>query len=322
MAIAVRRSAALGVSLTMGVYLALTGVATPADAVPDWSWLVPFGGPASAAKPGEVYRLPGSSQTITYAQLRDLTHAVDWFPNDHPPMPTIVAEGHDTANACGFCHLPTGNGRPENSALAGLSADYIKRQITAFADGSRRSAVPDNAPAALMAATARSATAAEVEAAALYFSRLRYVSYVDVVETTEAGFRAGSYIYVLQPGPKQPIGERIIEAPVDLEKFEHRDPHARFVAYVPRGSIESGRKLAASGGPARQPCGACHGDGLKGGIAPPLAGRPPTMLMRQLAAFHEGARQNPEAAPMRAIAAPLDTKMMISLAAYAGSLRP
>jgi cytochrome c553 len=303
--------------------LACAGATAPAQPAIDWSWLVPFEAPVAAKSDGStVHHLPGSTQSVTSAQLHDLTHAVDWFPEEHPAMPAIVSAGHDGANACGFCHLPNGNGRPENSTLAGLPADYIKRQVAAFADGSRLTAAPNKIPLQLMAATARNATPDDLEQAAAYFSKLRYVSYVDVVETTEAGFRPGPFIYVLQAGAKQPLGERIIEAPLDIGRFEQRDPHARFIAYVPPGSIAAGRALVATGGPAAQPCATCHGEGLKGGIAPPLAGRPATMLMRQLAAFHEGARMNPEAAPMRAITARLDNEMMIGIAAYAASLKP
>jgi len=281
-------------------------------------------GPIPVALPDglTLHHLPGSAQRYSGAELRNLKHAVDWFPKEHPTMPAIVSDGHDHANACGFCHLPTGNGRPENSALAGLPADYIKRQVAAFADGSRQSATTHTLPVQLMAATARGITPGEIEQAAEYFSKLRYISYVTVVEKAEAAFTPGLFIYVLRPGTKSRIGDRIIEAPLDLQRFEQRDPHVRFVAYVPPGSIAAGRELVAKGGPSGQPCATCHGHGLRGGIAPPLAGRPPTVIARQLAAFHEGTRESPEAAAMRAIAAPLDVKMIIAIAADVASMRP
>jgi cytochrome c553 len=306
------------------VYLAFASVATAAEPTGDWNWLVPMDGPIPLALPDglTLHHLPGSAQRYSGAELRNLKHAVDWFPEEHPTMPAIVSDGHDHANACGFCHLPTGNGRPENSALAGLPADYIKRQVAAFADGSRQSATTHTLPVQLMAATARGVTSDEVEQAAAYFSKLRYLSYVKVVETVAAGFKPGLFIYVLQPGARQPIGDRIVEAPVDLERFEQRDPHVRFIAFVPPGSIAAGRDLVATGGPSALPCANCHGEGLRGGIAPPLAGRPPTVIARQLAAFHEGTRKNPEAAAMRAIAARLDVKMIIGVAAYIASMRP
>lgn len=298
------------------------GVSSTNPAAGTWSWLFPFELTATDSKPETIQHVPGSQQSIAEAQLHDLSHAVDWFPDEHPVMPRIVSDGHDDANACGFCHLPTGNGRPENSSLAGLSADYIKRQLAAFADGSRLAAQPDALPSKLMAATARAITPSETAQAADYFSHLTHASHVDVVETATAGFKAGPFIYVLQPGNEQPIGERIIEAPVDLQRFEQRDPHVRFIAYAPLGSIAAGQVLVSTGGPAGQPCAMCHGVGLKGAIAPPLAGRSPTMIMRQLAAFKVGTRSNAEAAPMRAITRALDNGAMISIAAYAASLQP
>jgi len=319
-----RKLLARGLSLTITLGLTLTANATVPQAPIDWYWLVPWEGPLPAAPPDPplVHRLPGSEVVVTDVQLRDLKHAVDWFPAEHPAMPSIVAQGHDNANACGFCHLPTGSGRPENSSLAGLPADYIKRQVAAFANGSRQSAAPIKLPVQLMSATAKAVTPGELDQAAAYFSKLPYASHVDVVETAEADFKAGLLIYLLEPGNRQPVGDRIIEAPVDHERFEQRDPHVRFVAYVPPGSIEAGRALAATGGPAGQPCASCHGEGLRGGTAPPLAGRSPTVIVRQLAAFHEGTRANPEAAPMRLIASQLSSKEMIAVAAYAASLKP
>ena len=310
--------------VVVGISLALASVAAVAGTVPDWSWLVPMAGPPPANKPDDhtARHLAGSARSFTDTQLHDLKHVVDWFPAEHPAMPSIVSTGHDNASACGFCHLPTGHGRPENSALAGLQAAYIKRQIAAFATGSRRAAWPNALPTKSMSETAKAATAGDADQAALYFSKLRYVSHVTVVEAAELGFRPGRFVYVLQARPKRPIGERIIEVPLDSAGFEQRDPHMRYTAYVPPGSLAAGKALAASGGPAGQPCAMCHGAGLRGGSAPPLAGRSPTMIMRQLVAFKSGARANAEAAPMRRVSAALDDKMMIALAAYSATLTP
>jgi cytochrome c553 len=101
------------------------------------------------------------------------------------------------------------------------------------------------------------------------------------------------------------------------------DPHLGFVAYVPPGAIARGQGLAAHGVAAQQPCSACHGAGLKGSDeAPPLAGRSPTYLARQLWDFHTGARHNTAAAPMRIVAAGLDAPQIVDLVAYLASLKP
>jgi cytochrome c553 len=57
-------------------------------------------------------------------------------------------------------------------------------------------------------------------------------------------------------------------------------------------------------------------------VAPPLAGRSPTYLFRQLYGFSTGARGGDAALPMRGVVARLTQTDMIALAAYVGSLKP
>jgi cytochrome c553 len=309
----------------MALGAGLTSLAVAAAPPETWRWAFPPGVPALPAHPDAVKALhiPGSSLSFTEAQTHDLSRAVDWFPKEHPAMPAAVAAGHGGANACGFCHMPNGEGRPENAALAGLSADYIQRQVAAFADGSRHAVLPGPAAVSMMTATAKAAASADISAAAAYYSRLRFVSQVRVVEARDippaTPYR---FAYALGPDPKQPLGQRIVEAPDDADRFERRDPHVRFIAYVPVGAIAAGEALAATGGPAGTPCASCHGVGLSGGMAPPLAGRSPTGIVRQLMGFKAGTRADPEGAPMRSIAGQLDDGQMIALAAYAASRRP
>ena len=60
-------------------------------------------------------------------------------------------------------------------------------------------------------------------------------------------------------------------------QFESRDTHARFIAYVPLGSVKKGETLAASGGGKTVACAGCHGRALGGaGEIPGIAGRSPT----------------------------------------------
>jgi mono/diheme cytochrome c family protein len=67
----------------------------------------------------------GSKLSFTRAQITDYYGPADWFPDDHPTMPDIVAHGRKTAAtpiiACALCHLPNGNGRPENANLTGFT---------------------------------------------------------------------------------------------------------------------------------------------------------------------------------------------------------
>jgi cytochrome c553 len=58
------------------------------------------------------------------------------------------------------------------------------------------------------------------------------------------------------------------------------------------------------------------------GLVPPLAGRSPSYLLRQLVAFHTGARATAATAPMNEVAARLTLEDMVAAAAYAGSRKP
>jgi cytochrome c553 len=103
-----------------------------------------------------------------------------------------------------------------------------------------------------------------------------------------------------------------------------RDTRARFVAYVPPGSIKKGQTLASTGGGGHtQQCATCHGPDLKGlGPIPGIAGRSPSYIVRQLYDFKHGTRAGVGSALMKASVEKLSVDDMIALAAYAGSLAP
>jgi len=58
-----------------------------------WAYAVqePTPPPPPPTDDADVKQLPGSTQSFTMKQIRDTGNPVDWFPGDHPPMPTIVA---------------------------------------------------------------------------------------------------------------------------------------------------------------------------------------------------------------------------------------
>jgi cytochrome c553 len=309
------------------VVLASAASARGQEAPPAWAYVV---NPPDFRPPpddGRLRHVPDSTATFTLTQVRDLFSAPDWHPGDHPPMPEVVARGRRPGVfACGFCHRADGPGGPENSSLQGLPAAYIAQQMADFRSGARATSVPERDPPKFMIALSREVTDAEVEAAAAYFSAIVPRRNISVGETarTPRTFATGWHLAAAESADTEPIGQRIVEVPEHLERFESRDARARFIAYVPPGSIGKGRALAATGGGGRTlQCGTCHGPELKGlGPVPGIAGRSPSCIVRQLFDFKHGARAGTGSAMMTPTVDELTLDDMISLAAYAASLKP
>jgi cytochrome c553 len=302
---------------------------TPApgkEVPPAWAYPVNPPGFKPAPDDGTLRRVPGSALSFTLSQVRDFFFAPDWHPGDHPPMPEIVAKGRKPeVFACGFCHRADGAGGPENSSLAGLPAVYITQQMADFRSGARKTSVPQREPPRFMISLAKAVTAQEIEAAAAYFSARKPKPVFQVVETDSVPgtYVMGWHLAAAKDGKKEPIGQRVIEVPEDLERFVSRDARAHFIVYAPVGSRRKGEALAAGGGGRTVPCGICHGPDLKGlGPIPGIAGRSPSYLVRQLHDFRSGARAGIGSALMKAAVENLTLPDMVSLAAYMASLPP
>ncbi len=316
-------------ALTLGFVMAMGAGALADSASPPPPWAYPVNPPGTQPAPddGTLKRVPGSSAAFTLTQIRDLFNVPDWHPDDHPPMPGPVRHGpRPGVFACGFCHLPNGLGRPENSSLAGLPAAYIEQQVADFKSGARKTSEPGSLPIALMIGVAKGATEAEVKVAAEYFAALKPRPWIRVVETDTVPKTkvAGWMLVAAEAGVAEPIGQRIIEMPEDLERTELRDSASGFVAYVPVGSIETGEVLVTTGGAGRTiPCAICHGADLKGlGPVPALAGRSPSYIVRQLFDIQHGVRNGPWSDLMKAVVVQLSEEDMVSIAAYTASRAP
>jgi len=100
--------------------------------------------PAVTPPPDPTPRqIPGTARTFTMAQIRDFWNVADWFPDEHPPMPSVVVHGRQPhVRGCAMCHMPHGKGRPENAPLTGLNAGYFVQQLLDFKHGLRASADP------------------------------------------------------------------------------------------------------------------------------------------------------------------------------------
>jgi cytochrome c553 len=333
------RIAILGVSalvLGIGSVTFAQTVKTPAPDEPFWAWgwlSATDTRPAAApADPNESHNVPGSKLTVTRGQITNV-NPPDWFPEDHPAnVPPIVAHG-DAArmiNACSFCHLPTGTGRIENAWISGLPVEYFVEQIQEFRNGQRLSSDPRKTNEANMINFAKAMTDAEVLQAATYFAQLKPpTDFIKVVEsaTVPKTYGTGGWLTVIEGAGagKEPIGNRIVETPVsqdDQEKW--RNPHSGFIAYVPPGSVAKGKQIVETGGGGKfTACTVCHGQDLQGiGPVPPLAGRSPGYLARQLYDMQNGNRSGSWTQLMAPVVAALKPDDMLNIAAYAASLKP
>jgi cytochrome c553 len=313
--------------------LAQNHKSNPASHPPPPYWAYPVDPPEDASHPlvapdnKTPQHVPNSTASFTLAQIGDLFTPPDWHPEAHPPMPDIVGHGrHPDIFACGYCHLPNGQGRPENSSLAGLPAAYVVQQMADFKSGLRKSSVPADLPVATMVANETKANDQEIQFAAAYFSVLKPKPWIRVVETSTVPKThvAGWMLVVSEPVTREPIGQRIIETPENLERTELRDDTSGFIAYVPVGSTKRGKSLVTTGGAGKTiACATCHGADLKGsGDVPPIAGRSPSYIVRQLYDIQNGARAGAATQQMMAPVAHLTLDDIIAIAAYTASLHP
>jgi cytochrome c553 len=283
---------------------------------PGWAFPVTSGAlPAEEAAPKSV---PGSARKYTPAEIDNLSSPPDWFPDEHPPAPAIVQKGHGGALACGACHLMSGEGHPESAGLTGFTADYLVQQMADFKSGVRKDA-------ARMNAIAREVSDEESRQAAEWFAALKPMPWTKVIEadTVPATFVGQGRMRFPKPeGGAEPIGNRIITVPQDVDRARSRDPHSGFIAYVPKGSIAKGKALVETGGSGRTiACGICHGDSLKGlGNVPRLAGLHPIYIARQLYLFKDGRRNGVDAQLMKRPVARLTEEDILAMSAYLASL--
>jgi cytochrome c553 len=322
-----------------------TGTALGAEDEPVWAWgftTPPPTSPPPAAAPAPALdnttklNLLGSKLSFTRAQIANPYGPADWFPDDHPPMPEIVAHGRESAQpqiwACGYCHYPNGKGRPENASVVGLSYDYIVQQLMDFRSGARKTSDPRKTNTARMAGFAKAMTDEEIGAAAKYFASIPATPWIKVLESETAPKTKGSNgMFLILAGAEagiETLGQRIIETPVNGDETDIlRNPRSGFIAYVPPGSIKKGEALVqngvtASGGKVT-PCTACHGLDLRGlGPLPRLAGRSPSYIARQLYDMQVGNRSGTWTPLMAAVVANLGPDDLLAAASYLASIEP
>jgi len=288
---------------------------------PAWAFPTPDKDQPKVTESSEPRHLPGSTKAYTPEQIDDLANPPDWYPEDHGPLPQVIAHGTPpNALACGSCHLQSGHGHPESADLAGLPAEYLARQMMYFKSGARKDP-------ARMNAIAKVISDADARQAAEWFAAMKPGGWIKVVE---ADTLPKSYVSTkgrmrlpLPSGGTEALGNRIVELPDNPETATARDPRNGFTAYVPKGSIAKGAALASSGIGKTVTCAVCHGEGLKGlGDVPRIAGLHPIYIVRQLSNFQTGTSAGNAAALMKRVVANLTEDDMLNLAAYAASLKP
>jgi cytochrome c553 len=199
------------------------------------------------------------------------------------------------------------------------------QQFAEFKSGDRSSSDTRKTNTNIMIGFAKSMTDEETKAAAKYFSSMKWTPWIRVVETDMVPkTKIANGIFLREPGDeKEPIGNRIIETPEDVERMEVlRDPRSGFIAYVPTGSIKKGEALVMAGGNGKTiQCTICHGSDLMGlGPVPGLAGRSPSYLVRQLYDMKHGKRTGEWASLMIPVVVKLKSDDMLAIAAYLASL--
>ena len=245
---------ALAVAFVFGIS---AGVAAGQSGPPPWAYGFAFaGGPVppsgseSLPKDDNPKHLPGSKFAFTLKQIWDQFGPADWYPEDHPPMPDIVAHGRKpNVRACGFCHYPNGKGRSENAGIAGLPFDYFVKTMHDFRSGARRTADQRRLNANYMIQFANGMTDEDIEAAAKYFGAMKWTPWIKVIETNMVPKTRilGHMFVALDGGEKESIGNPIIEVPANTEATAVlRDDRSGFIAYVPIGSVKKGEVLVVA----------------------------------------------------------------------------
>ena len=311
----------------------MSGLRAQTD-MPAWAYAIAPPAPAAqaasappAADEATLLRVPGSSRSFTLAQIEDPFGPADWFPEDHPLMPEIVAKGRrPDVRACATCHYPNGKGRPSNGSVSGLPVGYFIQSVDDFKNGLRKPADSRKNNVNQMIAFAKAMTADEVRIAAEYFGSIAWTPWIRVVETERAPkTHVEGFIHYALPGnDSEPLGMRILEVPEDNVQSEPlRNPRSGFVAYAPIGSVKKGEALVRTGGDGRTlQCAICHGPDLRGlGNVPGIAGRSPSYLVRQMYDMQAGTRRGPGAALMRAAVEKLTNEDYVAIGAYVSSLQ-
>ncbi len=326
-------SSALFVSMTA---LGMGALYAAAPTGPDWAYGDAAGGGATREKEdGKLFVVPGSDRQFTLSKIRGdsdtdpnvRVQPADWFPDEHPPMPKIVAEGDNSRKIvpCSVCHLPNGKGRVGAAPPVGQPAEYTIRQLHDFRGGLRKSADPRKNNTNAMISFAKAMTEDEIDAAAQYYASMKNTPYFRVVESETMPRAKVEFGMWMPMTGTEPVGQRVIEIADDpFAASILRNPHVIYNLYAPIGSVAKGRDLVETGGNGKtRQCMTCHGPDLHGkNDVPDIAHRSPAYEARQLFDFQAGTRHGAKAGPMLPVVEKLTNEDIVDITAYLATLPP
>jgi cytochrome c553 len=291
-------------------------------------WPYPPDSATSSLPPddGQPHHIPGSTKAYTLKQVY-ADSAADWFPDEHPPAPVSVSDGKAGAyRACGSCHLINGNGKPEMQSLNGMPVAYMRQQLQDMKSDLRLGSVTEGATTNMIV-TAKAVSEADANEALEYFHSMPPAKWIRVVEAKTVPktlFGLHTLPFPDPSGAKESLGNRILEMPENYDRALLRDSTSGYVVYVPLGSVTRGEALVKTGAGGRTiACITCHGEDLRNGISgiiPPIAGRNPTSIGRQLYDFKTGARHGQNSSMMKPVVEKLTDEDIVDISAYLASL--
>ena len=236
------------------------------------------------------------------------------------PMIVVAGKGQDV-RPCNTCHTPSGMGQPESANIRGLNADYFVRQMQDFKNGMR-----GGPRSAAMITFAKGLTDDEIKEVAAYYASLKPVQWTRISESNVAPktiVGRNSQRTKVEGTDTEEVGMRVVEfanSPAAVRQMAE----PAFIAFVPPGSLVSGRALVSTGaGGKTMACAGCHGDKLQGeDDVPGIAGRSPVYIARQIYSFKNGVRKGPYAEIMKNVVAKLSDEDVVAVSSYVSSLDP
>jgi cytochrome c553 len=222
-----------------------------------------------------------------------------------------------------------GYGKPDMQSLNDMPVAYMQQQLEDMKNDLRHTSLAEPG-ADHMILVAKALSEADAEEALEYFHSIGPAKWIRVVETKTVPKTILGQHSISFPDPSgatEPIGNRILELPENYKRTLLRDPTSGFVAYVPPGSLARGEALVTRGTDGRTvACIVCHraelyrmGDAIPVPV-PPITGRSPTAVGRQLYDYKTGARHGKNSAMMKHVVEGLTDEDIVDISAYLASL--